>query len=974
MLWLRGGRLDWRPGWAAWLLAIGLILWSPSVPAPLSVERLQEEDEAAGAEDMVLRLELEGYTLSESEYMLQKEDDIYYPLGQLARHLELALDVDPLEGEVSGWILEQDREVSFDTASGMGEIDEDPLILDEADWIQEHDDLYFREAAIQEFLPVDFDYRPRSAEVHIRAREDMPVLRRLEREARWAQLRDDAPGEEGEEWLPREELPPRALTRPAWSLSLDQRLNEERSSTSADLAGAGDLLWHDSEWRLLANDDDYIRRFDGTLGQQVGHPALERYELGRVNPPRYDLLRRGSSGMGVTVTNRPEGVARTTFTDQSIEIEVPQGWDVELYRDDDLVDFAQDVETDRHEFDDIDARSGTNHYTIELYGPHGERETITRTIEIGPGLLPPGTVHYSLDATREGKSIYEDDPQDDYDQSAAGRVDVGVTESLSVGADIHYLDPEEDDYSAHGEVAGADAAFSAFGVWGRLRGAWESGNGRAWQLALDRGLGPIDLSYEYTHVAGLATDEIRERVSGDLRHKHELHLAGSVGGLRTRLRYEHQESAGGDSIWQRLRTRENIRLNGLMLRHSLTVSREDYEDIIASGNVRTRWGRHREGRINLGLNYDLAPDAELNNANAEYSQNLNEDWRGSARLRGSFNDRPHSLRLGLSRITREYWRFSGRGEVDSEGSWQVSVGLDVGGLPHPDGGWVPDPEAGRGYDRGAVMANIHQDGEPVEGVEVCAERACGATDADGEAWVARLEPHEPVNVEVDVGSIDNPFVQPASRGVSFVPRPGRVLPVDFELHVTGEIDGVVERRRGVEAPVEASGFELEALDTETGELISTARSAYDGLYILDQLPPGDYLVQASEGQAERLGAPQEATAQQVTVEGDGDLVSNMDMTIHDGGEIIQLASPAHPVEQISFDYDAEHELREHLAHVIERLGAEQVEGGLEALVEEVRMLNGELADGTRVVVPTDRAPLDEVAHWEHQRELQIEGE
>ncbi|MBK5943009.1 hypothetical protein [Halorhodospira halophila] len=941
--------------------------------SPLSLDALEEADEEARS-DMIVRLSLEGYMLADTEYLIQEGEAVYYPLGQIASHLELALDVQPREGEVTGWVLDPDRTVSFDAESGMGKVGGDPLVLGDEDWIQEHDDLYLREEAIQAFLPVDFEHRPRDAEIHMRAEEELPVLSRLERESRWAELRDGAPADEGEAWLPREPLPRRALTRPAWSLSLDQRLNDEQTATRGDLAGAGDVLWHESEWRLLANDEDGLRRFDGVLGQQVSHPALERYELGRVNPPRYDLVRRGRSGMGVTATNRPEGVARTTFTDQTIEIEVPEGWDVELYRDGDLIDFAQDVDTDRLEFDDIDARPGTNPYTIEFYGPHGERETITRTIEIGPGLLPPGRVHYSLDAVREGESLYEQDPADEHVRSAAGRVDVGVTEAVTVGADVHYQEPDEQAAPAERELVGADAAFSALGVWGRVRGAFDREDGSAWRLSLDRGLGPLDLGYEYTHVDGLEGDAIRSRVSGELRHGHELQAAGSLGPLRTRLRYEHQESADGESTWQRLRTRENVTIGGQRLRHSLRVSRTDDEDPAARGSLQTRWGRHRQGRLSLGVSYDLAPEAEMDSANAEHSQDLNANWRGSASLRGSFNDRPHRLRLGLSRTSREYWRLSGRGQIDTEGSWQVSVGVDVGGLPHPDGGWYPDPEAGRGYDHGAVLARVHQDGEPVENVEVCADRQCGASNEDGEAWVARLEPHEPVNVEVDVGSIENPFVRPAKEGVSFKPRPGRVLPVEYALHETGEVDGTVQRRRGLYDPEEVSGFEVEAVDAESGEVVRSERSVFDGLYILDRLPPGAYRIQASEEQAERLGVPQSATAQRVAIEDDGDLARGYDLTIHDDGEIVQAAEPASPVEEIRFGFDEGYSLREHLEHVLERLEAPMSDEDLAALVEEVQMLNGDPDDGDSVIVPADQAPLDEIAHWERTGKLGLESQ
>lgn len=98
----RGGR--WFP-----LLWTVVVLCNGVLASPLSLDSLESEEDV-GREEMVVRLELEGHVLADSEYLIRKDDRIFYPLDQLARHLELDIEVDPLAGEAQGWVLDPERE------------------------------------------------------------------------------------------------------------------------------------------------------------------------------------------------------------------------------------------------------------------------------------------------------------------------------------------------------------------------------------------------------------------------------------------------------------------------------------------------------------------------------------------------------------------------------------------------------------------------------------------------------------------------------------------------------------------------------------------------------------------------------------------------------------------------------------------------------------------------------------------------
>lgn len=954
----RGGR--WFP-----LLWTVVVLCNGVSASPLSLDSLESEEDV-GREEMVVRLELEGHVLADSEYLIRKDDRIFYPLDQLARHLELDIEVDPLAGEAQGWVLDPEREFEFSLDRREWRLGDERRELASSEYIEEHSDIYLREDVLTSIIPLELEYQSHQSAIQATAEESLPILTRLEREARWESLSGGSGRSADEDWLPRREHRPRALSRPAWSLSMSQSLDEAGGRSRGDLGAAGDLLWHESQWRVQMTDDEGVRRFDGTLAREFDRSYLQRYELGRTTLAGHDLVRRRRTGAGVSVTNRPEGAAQATFSDHVIDGEAPAGWAVELYREGDLIDFQEVDEDGRFEFTQIDAFPGTNRYEIELYGPHGERETRRRTIEIGPGLLPPGTVHYTLDAGSPGRSLYRATERDRASWSSA-RAEVGITPNLAAGADVHRFVPGEQDVAPEQDVGAADLSLSAFGLWTRLRAAASDTGEHAWRFAATRALGAWDFSYKTDQVSGLNTPEL----SDGLAQRHELEASGSIVGLRSRLRYELERDEDGRER-HLLRTRESMRVGDQRITHRLSARDGDGRDRTASGQIRLRRGHAHSGRFEIGADYQLAPEIETEAAEVGYSRQLAQNWRMDAQLTGTFNDAPHDARIGLSRRGGSYWRLTSRAEADTDGGWRVFAGLDIGGLPHPDGGWALDPAAGRGYDRGAAVADVRLDGEPVEGVEVCAGFECGESDEGGEAWVPRIRPHEPVNVEVDISSIEDPFVRPAQRGYSFTPRSGRVLDVDVDLHVTGEIDGFVYREDGDGHRSEVSGFEVEAVHQETGEVVQQDTSAFDGLYLLDQLPPGVYQVRATEAQAERLGVPQAATAQQVEVEGGGDLVSGYDLVVHSGGAFVQAHGPKSASDPLKLQVDSETELREQLETLLERMGADEPEGGMEALVADVRERNGEALDAAQPVkVPTDRAPLDRIVYWSEEAAEQL---
>ncbi len=109
-----------------------------------------------------------------------------------------------------------------------------------------------------------------------------------------------------------------------------------------------------------------------------------------------------------------------------------------------------------------------------------------------------------------------------------------------------------------------------------------------------------------------------------------------------------------------------------------------------------------------------------------------------------------------------------------------------------------------------------------------------------------------------------------------LPRPGKVQSIDFPVVITGEIDGTVylleqDKKRGI-------GNALIELVDAQGKVVSTARSADDGYYIIPAVPPGHYLVRISPEQIDKL-VLRDLPGTAIEIRADGEFVNGIDFTV-----------------------------------------------------------------------------------------------
>jgi hypothetical protein len=133
------------------------------------------------------------------------------------------------------------------------------------------------------------------------------------------------------------------------------------------------------------------------------------------------------------------------------------------------------------------------------------------------------------------------------------------------------------------------------------------------------------------------------------------------------------------------------------------------------------------------------------------------------------------------------------------------------------------------------------------------------TDEQGHLFLTGLNTSQPITLQVESGSVLDPFLANAKGGVRFVPRQGQSFGAQLAMVETGEVSGKLLALRGGQW-VSLSGVVLELIAgdavaaqarTQKGpnsRIIGAKRTQFDGGFLFDMVPPGKYLVRVRAGQ------------------------------------------------------------------------------------------------------------------------------
>jgi hypothetical protein len=854
--------------------------------------RLVERPESQA---IVVSLVMNGTSIGENMVVYLDQERLMVPLNGVMTALELAIAADPERGTASGFFINEERRFDLDLATGKARFGTKEYALAPGQVERQLTDIYVDSTLLTLWFGIRFHLSMEELSLHVSSVELLPVQERLDRERRRSGVR--RPGLPGDytiiepqfHWLDW----PFVDTDVAVSTSRDQsgHMTQQGQYTSVltgqvggldlDMAANGTFLGSDPTTTLRAT----LGRRDprgGLLGPIDAKEAL----VGDVSSPTLPLVSDSFAGRGATLSTFPlhrlSDLQRVTLRG-----DLPVGWQVELYRGGDLMDFQTSGSDGRYEFINVPTIPGLNAFKMIFYGPEGQRREEDQPIYVSAATVAAGETGYRVLFNQQNTDLLGGHPPNQpvitpftrFDQLArnpqdvatqannganrfVGEVEHGFSDTLSLNGALSSMPAGPNSTT---EFIQTGLRSSSFGALTSLDLATSSDGGVAYGAGAQSQVGTTSWLFSYNRFQNFVSERSFDiTLNQPLEASTTARLYGvlpdfSLGRMPFDLGATWNEARNGEDHLEL-----NERLSNYIGR--FTVGAETQAHITSGVPAQTveifRVGT-QFGKIGLRGEalYDVLPTAEF----------------AAAQIISDFAVKPTlNLRLGVTEIeTRpQETQFTVGVAAPLKNAllgadFNISTRSDFSVLFKISFSFGMEPRHDSPIFRGETFARtggvspvafLDRNGDgvfgpgdvPLPNVRFRGEGSIfkGQTDRDGTTLITGLDPYQETPISLDVESLEDPYWKPADQKIAVLPRPGSVVRLDFPVYETGAVDGTVEiERNGQRVPL--PGIRVQAFDAN-GKVAAQTLSGYDGSFFLEGVRLGRYVLRADPNQLTRL--------------------------------------------------------------------------------------------------------------------------
>lgn len=775
---------------------------------------------------------------------LETAGDLLLPAEEFFDLIELRVTIDSA-GRLSGIRHPERSPIFLDPLTGRAAAGDSSWTIERTQVSFHGEALHIGTRTLARLLDLRFHLDWTELRLTLMNPQDLPVARRIARE-RARRSRTGVRGPRPDRVL--------GLHRPSWDGAVfDWTVLYPGGGSLTDRtsyrAGVGTNLLGGS---LELSHQDFGTLGDRTTASWLGvwpdGAILRQLGLG-------DVLGTGprpSGVRGVFLSNSP--YVRPAFFDRDVLTgQLPPGWEVELYRDGRLIDFAEVGDETRFRLQ-APLDYGPNPLELRAYGPYGQVRIWEQAVRVQPDRLPSGIFEYGLAAGECRDRPCELTANLDLAYGASRAV------TVRLGADAFLRDTMPDLFQPYASMIGTVASrwvVRAEALWDGFAGGdlvyepspdLRIGAGAAW---FDSGvrqpvLTPDGRRGEYrafgfwrplpalrTFFLEATALRVRNRTSTlTLARLGGSYQTGPVrwsGGLRT----ERSEASGVASaltivdlsVFTNLRSQRIEALDGLFLRAGLETSRRGFE--------RLEWVASRP----------LLGETRLD---------LRVSW-----VRGN---RDPFVALGVTATLPGARSVSQLAHAPQDGVYATSFaeGSVIWNGPTRSVDVAPGRSLGRGGIGGLVFLDANGNGrydgddEALEGVRLQVGPNKVISDEHGRYGIWDLIPFVEQTVAIDSMSLSHPLWVPAFSLATVTVGPNRYRYLEVPVLPSAEVVGEVSLRTSAGRRA-LSGLRLELLDLDSGRTWEIV-TFYDGEFYLLGLPPGRYQVRVPSESRATLGS------------------------------------------------------------------------------------------------------------------------
>lgn len=862
----------------------------------------------ADGEDLLLLIKIEDIIL-DAIFAMKSGSGAYIGLESLFSILDFPIEVDPENRNASGWFIREDH--TFDItpliASQNGvvakvTVDDKTYPVNKSSIRFEADDIYVHSSELFKWLNFNSIINLRDLTLTIVADEKLPLQKRLARESRLGKI---SVTKIIEPLLPLRDTPYKAFSFPfidaqlgAFTNSSDREVNGHYS-----LLGSGDLAYMTADYFVSGNNDDAISNITFALsrddidGQLLGPLQATTVKVGDVSPVRHPLINIGTQEVGARIGNRPVGVIANSYDTTEFEGAILPGWDIELYRNEVLIQNQRAGVDGRYSFQNIDLFYGENNFKMLFYGPQGQVQERLEKVPVMVNTALKNNFFYDFSFTKQESKLFPVS-NDAFNSAADGyrlsaEFEQGISDNISLSTGINDYDFID---GSHHTMIPLSLNVFALNAKFDLGYVFDIDGGSLFKSNIKTQLGnhAVSLSYDdyindfkINSDLGVLTDDVQSiKLSGPLFTYDKTRFSYSLSRILS------MQLDGNENKF--ILGNVSANMTSFSLTNSLLYNKFKVQNqgttTVYNGNLQLT-KNFQSFRLRARTYYSIKPEAELTSISSSVLWPITNRLISEVGL--SHNAIANAATLNLTWDT-DNTSLSTFFFYDDQDNYNVSLNMrfSLGNDPKTNRVHITRNRiANTGGISARVFEDINYDGiynndEPlIEGAKINAVnvKRSAITELSGVAFLTGLPKNRITDVEIDIDSLEDPFWVPLNEGFSFMPRPGLVEAFDIPIITSGEIDGFVyiEDEKGSSTVAKYATIKL--VDNNN-DVVQETVSEYDGFYLFSFIKPGDYSLRISSKFLERRELVQ-LYENQISILGNGTVIQDESIELVHSGQI-----------------------------------------------------------------------------------------
>ena len=317
-------------------------------------------------EEIIVRFEIP--KMVEKDIFVQYDGQkIYMPIFEIFSIFDIKIESDPSLNVCKGFYINENNKFEIDLNKGTAKCFGNTIQIDNSNYIKTDNELYFTTNLFESIFNLKMNFDFSELKVFLPLNPDFPAYVKLKRQLSYKRLKSVKIKKQNVETLP-------------YSWEWFKAGSADWTITTSPLGRSAHFGQLNLGMMLLGGDftlqggGNSVKGFETERLKYQWHyyankmPYVSQVSIGEVNPG--GTLSQNISG--ISVTNKPQ-IRKKYFQTINIDGQAGEGWDIELYMNNKLVDYTRTNADGTYTFL-VDLNYGSTRIMIKKYGPNGEIE------------------------------------------------------------------------------------------------------------------------------------------------------------------------------------------------------------------------------------------------------------------------------------------------------------------------------------------------------------------------------------------------------------------------------------------------------------------------------------------------------------------------------------------------------------------------------------------------------------------------